>query len=31
MKDQPAQAASAAKLLHPDYGRVVCGMLDQLP
>ena len=31
MQDQPAQAALAANLLHPDYVQVVCGTLDQLP
>ena len=31
MEDQPAQAALAANLLHPDYVQVLCGTLDQLP
>ena len=31
MEDQPAQAALAANLLHPDYVRVACGTLDRLP
>ena len=31
MEDQPAQAALAANLRHPDYVRIVCGTLDQLP
>jgi hypothetical protein len=31
LEDQPAQAALAANLRHPDYVRVLCGSLDQLP
>ena len=31
MEDQPAQAALAANLRHPDYVRIVCGTLDRLP
>ena len=31
LEDQPAQAALAANLRHPDYVRVLCGNLDQLP
>ena len=31
LEDQPAQAALAANLLHPDYVRILCGTLDQLP
>ena len=31
MQDQPAQTALAANLLDPDYVRIVCGTLDQLP
>ena len=31
LEDQPAQAALAANLRHPDYVRVLCGTLDQLP
>lgn len=31
MEDQPAQAALTANLRHPDYVRVLCGTLDQLP
>ena len=31
LEDQPAQAALAANLRHPDYVRIVCGTLDQLP
>ena len=31
LEDQPAQAALAANLQHPDYVRVVCGSLDNLP
>ena len=31
LADQPAQAALAANLLDPDYVRIVCGSLDQLP
>ncbi len=31
LEDQPAQAALAANLRHPDYVRVLCGQLDQLP
>lgn len=29
--DQPAQAVLAANLPHPDYVRILCGTLDQLP
>jgi hypothetical protein len=31
LEDQPAQAALAANLRHPQYVRVLCGSLDQLP
>ena len=31
LEDQPAQAALAANLRHPDYVRALCGSLDQLP
>lgn len=31
MEDQPAQAAFVANLRDPDYVRIVCGSLDQLP
>jgi len=31
MELQPAQAALARNLLYPDYVRVVCGSLDNLP
>jgi len=31
LEDQPAQAALAANLRHPDYIRVLCGSLDHLP
>ncbi|MCP4290081.1 MAG: hypothetical protein GY792_37660, partial [Gammaproteobacteria bacterium] len=31
LEDQPAQAALAANLRHPDHVRVLCGNLDQLP
>lgn len=31
LEDQPAQAALAANLRHPDYVRVLCGSLDYLP
>ncbi len=31
MELQPAQAAIARNLLHPDYVRVLCGSLDNLP
>ena len=31
MEDQPAQAAFVANLRDPDYVRIVCGTLDQLP
>jgi hypothetical protein len=31
LEDQPAQAALAANLRHPDYVHVLCGNLDQLP
>ncbi len=31
LEDQPAQVALAANLLHPDYVRILCGTLDQLP
>lgn len=31
LEDQPAQVALAANLRHPDYVRVLCGHLDQLP
>jgi len=31
LEDQPAQAALAANLRHPDYVRVLCGSLDNLP
>lgn len=31
LQQQPAQAALAANLRHPDYVRVVCGSLDNLP
>jgi hypothetical protein len=31
LEDQPAQAALAANLRHPDYVRVLCGALDRLP
>jgi hypothetical protein len=31
LEDQPAQAALAANLRHPNYVRVLCGNLDQLP
>jgi hypothetical protein len=30
LEDQPAQAALAANLQHPEYVRVVCGSLDNL-
>lgn len=30
LEDQPAQAALAANLKHPDYVRVLCGSLDNL-
>jgi len=31
LQDQPAQAALAANLRHPDYVRVLCGSLEHLP
>ncbi len=31
LEDQPAQAALAANLRHPDYVRVLCGSLEYLP
>ena len=31
LEDQPAQAFLAANLLHPDYVRILCGTLEQLP
>ncbi|MES9858545.1 MAG: hypothetical protein ABW166_18360 [Sedimenticola sp.] len=31
LEDQPAQAALAANLRHPDYVRVLCGSLERLP
>jgi len=31
LEDQPAQAALAANLHHPDYVRVLCGSMEQLP
>ncbi|MBU1669923.1 MAG: DUF2924 domain-containing protein [Actinobacteria bacterium] len=31
LQQQPAQAALASNLRHPDYVRVVCGSLDNLP
>ena len=31
LEDQPAQVALAVNLQHPDYVRIVCGTLDQLP
>ena len=31
LEDQPAQAALAANLEHPEYVRVVCGSVDNLP
>jgi len=31
LEDQPAQAALAANLRHPDYVQVLCGSLDRLP
>ncbi len=31
LEDQPAQAALAANLRHPDYVRVLCASLDHLP
>lgn len=31
LEDQPAQAALAANLRHPEYVRVLCGSLDHLP
>ena len=31
MEDQPAQAALAANLRHPDYVQILCGTLDHLP
>ena len=31
LEDQPAQAALAANLRHPDYVRVLCGSLGHLP
>jgi hypothetical protein len=31
LEDQPAQAALAANLRHPDYVRELCGSLDRLP
>ena len=31
LEDQPAQAALAANLRHPDYVHVLCGSLDHLP
>lgn len=30
LEDQPAQAALAANLRHPDYVRIICGSLDHL-
>ena len=30
LEDQPAQAALAANLQHPDYVRILCGSLDHL-
>ena len=30
LEDQPAQAALAANLHHPDYVRILCGSLDHL-
>jgi len=31
LEDQPAQAALAGNLRHPDYVRIVCGSLENLP
>ncbi len=31
LEDQPAQAALTANLSHPDYVRILCGSLDNLP
>lgn len=31
LEDQPAQAALAANLQHPDYVRLLCGSLENLP
>jgi hypothetical protein len=31
LEDQPAQAVLVTNLKHPDYVRIVCGSLDQLP
>jgi hypothetical protein len=31
LEDQPAQAALASSLRHPDYVRVLCGSLEHLP
>jgi len=31
LEDQPAQAALVANLQHPEYVRVLCGSLDNLP
>jgi len=31
LEDQPAQAALASNLRHPDYVRVLCGSLEHLP
>ncbi|MDE0263963.1 MAG: hypothetical protein OXJ37_16285 [Bryobacterales bacterium] len=31
LEDQPAQAALAQNLWHPDYVQILCGTLDQLP
>ena len=31
LEDQPAQAALVANLQHPEYVRVVCGSIDNLP
>lgn len=31
LEDQPAQAALVANLTHPDYVKIVCGSLDNLP
>jgi len=31
LENQPAQAALAANLRHPDYVRILCGSLENLP
>ena len=31
LEDQPAQAALVSNLTHPDYVKIVCGSLDNLP